>query len=267
MNHLPYLPDRLLQIRLNNVNKALSDYPIIKIGIHNGQKVVRIPTSSKYQKRKEHYVTTSKGKEYLEVFNDYKKLKEIKEQIESVLSDKMIKSDNEKEYNELPRFNGEFWNSLVPDSNPLEKRGSFHHKDIWMRSRSEVLTATSLDSLNLMYKYEPEVILFGKAYYPDFAVYIPELDFCFFIEVLGMADSDSYARRNEPKLFTYLHAGIRFHEEMLLIPGTENMFPSPESIRDDIISFINRACEKYRSSDSFFLRVSYNYSLVGEEKQ
>lgn len=85
------------------------------------------------------------------------------------------------------------------------------------RSKSEMITAQLLQSLDLEYKYEVEVHIGNHTYYVDFAVYCKETGRYFFIEHFGMMDDESYRIKTWGKISTYLTNGFREGLDILFI--------------------------------------------------
>ncbi len=85
------------------------------------------------------------------------------------------------------------------------------------RSKSEMITAQLLRSLDLDYKYEVEVHIGNHMYYVDFAVYCKETGRYFFIEHFGMMDDESYRIKTWGKISTYLTNGFREGLDILFI--------------------------------------------------
>lgn len=142
-------------------------------------------------------------------------------------------------------FNKEFYDNLTLRSEKDPIVTGYLHNDIYMRSRGELLVAEALDSLGLEYKYEPMIRIRGKICYPDFIVYLPEFNRCFFIEFLGRLDDDQYVADNSFKIGRYLQSGMTINEDILLFCGWENRMVSTESIVDDIVSLIVKYCRMY----------------------
>ena len=108
-----------------------------------------------------------------------------------------------------------------------------------------MIVAQCLDSLGLMYKYEPRIIIKGEEYYPDFIVYLPEFQRCFFIEFLGKLNDDKYISRNEFKLMDYLNSGMVINRDLLLFCGYEDSMVNADDMIDDIVALIKKYCRIY----------------------
>ena len=77
-----------------------------------------------------------------------------------------------------------------------------------VRSKSEVIIADSLFDNELMFKYEPKIVICGKILYPDFEIMHPVFKTLFWWEHLGMIDDPEYVIRNIEKFEYYRKAGI-----------------------------------------------------------
>ena len=102
-----------------------------------------------------------------------------------------------------------------------------------------------MDSLDLEYKYEPTIILNGYQVSPDFVVYLPEFDCCIIVECEGMTDEVSYVNRNGVKFAEYLYAGLVFGMTLVVLQGDRTHMPSPELMRNAVVSAINVLSSHY----------------------
>ena len=109
-----------------------------------------------------------------------------------------------KRRNEPVSMDREFFEELkkTEDSNPMEKINPIEHNGILMRSKGEALIATKLDELGLEYTYESRVYI-GRFVFPDFSVYIPEIDKVFFIEFMGALSDPKYRVNGDFKFTEY----------------------------------------------------------------
>ena len=125
------------------------------------------------------------------------------------------------------------------------KESGYRYKDMVMDSRAEMIVAQTLESLGLQYKYEPRIFINGELYYPDFIVYLPEFERCFFIEFLGQLDNEKYISRNKFKIMDYLKAGMVINRDILLFCGYEDSMVTADDMIDDISALIKKYCRIY----------------------
>ena len=110
----------------------------------------------------------------------------------------------------------------VADSNTYDKPvRSVEHRGILMRSKGEKLIAAHLDELGYEYVYEPRLSL-NKTIYPDFAVYIPEIDKVIFIEFMGAFGKDGYGYDAGERFRLLSSNGIINGRDVLYICETNN---------------------------------------------
>ena len=78
--------------------------------------------------------------------------------------------------------------------------------------------------MGIPFKYEPEVKLIGmnKPQYPDFVLYIPELDTCKFHEHYGLMNLKNYTRDIKIKCSTYTDAGLLLDQDVYFTYNTED---------------------------------------------
>lgn len=113
----------------------------------------------------------------------------------------------------------EFFNSLSNDANTkYPKNNNCFFNGIFYRSAAERDIAIFYTEMDIPFKYEPEITIFGlpKPINPDFVIYLKELDNCKIHEHLGMKNSADYLRDSKTKYNNYLGAG--------LIPGIDILF-------------------------------------------
>ncbi|MBR1797416.1 MAG: hypothetical protein IJ757_05320 [Clostridiales bacterium] len=104
-------------------------------------------------------------------------------------------------------IDGKLFNQLIQESDTGHKNNTeYYHNGIHMRSRLEIMVAEELDRLGLQYKYETEIVLNGDSYFPDFIVYLPELDEAIIIECFGMLDDLRYAYNQGSKMAVYMNS-------------------------------------------------------------
>ena len=244
MNNINRLPPAFLKARLKFVNARLEQMPNICIGTHNNQRVVR---SYKGKIKHEYQEGSKKCIELLSEYEFRNKLLLFKKQLEACLSlstdmpdidPAKIRSKYDRAY-----FEGlHTWSEYEPLVT------GYKHKDIYMRSRAEMILADVLDSLNLEYKYEPKIEINGRTYYPDFVVFLPEFNRCFFIEFLGRLNDEQYAVENGCKIGNYFRSGMVINEDLLLFCGWENRMVSSDCMVDDIVALITKFCRMYAVS-------------------
>ena len=236
------ISDEYLNLRFSYCNQILNSLPRVFCGIHRGVPVLRTRQRSKDGRFivKEVLVSSKKASAFKEIDLLRKKLSQ---EIKTLKNTKGVdpKVASRMKVARSGNMNGEFFKSLVAESNSRSFKSNYSHKGIQMRSRAELLVAEVLDELNLQYKYEPAIEFNGTVYNPDFIVYIEAIDSCFIIEVLGMTDNPDYWYKNVPKFADYARSGLLINGELLLIAGTESHIPDTDDIYNSIVGMINLA--------------------------
>ncbi len=77
-----------------------------------------------------------------------------------------------------------------------------------VRSKSEALIAGLLNSYHIPYKYEEELLLEERTYYPDFTIRRPKDGKIFYWEHFGLVEDPEYARKMDRKIAEYRQSGI-----------------------------------------------------------
>lgn len=107
---------------------------------------------------------------------------------------------------------------VVQSENPYRREDRIHisARKEKMRSRAEILVSDALIAAGLNYRYEKELVINGKRYYPDFTVSCPLFPYDIYIEYCGF-DSAEYVRRQHRKIIEYEKGGIRQGVNLLII--------------------------------------------------
>ena len=108
-------------------------------------------------------------------------------------------------------MNKEFFDSLKNDANTkYAKPHNYPFNGIYYRSAAEREIAIFYTEMGIPFKYEPEMTIMGVPgfIYPDFVIYIPELDNCKIHEHFGMKESSRYLNTTCNKYQNYTNAGL-----------------------------------------------------------
>lgn len=129
-----------------------------------------------------------------------------------------------KRRTEPQKMNRAFFDELkkTEDSNPYEKPAdAIEHNGILMRTKGEKILAEHFDFRGLEYAYEPGLWL-DSYIYPDFAIYIPEIDKVIFVEFMGAFDKPKYLYRSGEKFKDYMSHGYMLGRDVIMICETGN---------------------------------------------
>lgn len=86
---------------------------------------------------------------------------------------------------------------------------------VLVRSKSELLIASLLESKNIAYKYEARLLLNERFVYPDFTIMHPRTHDIIILEHFGMMHDDEYRTKNNLKISDYLNAGYRLGDNFI----------------------------------------------------
>ena len=183
------------KIRLRYLEKRLEKLPKGKITVRKQHGhankavwVTKFPNHSKYE-YKYYSINCEPGSSLKPLIEEssglIREVDDLKRNLEAAGLEVRIVSSI-KRRNEPVKMDRKYFEELkkTADSNPVPKTNPIEHNGILMRSKGEALIATKLDELGLEYTYESRVNI-GHNVYPDFSVYIPEIDKVFFIEFMG----------------------------------------------------------------------------------
>ena len=118
-----------------------------------------------------------------------------------------------------------FFDSLKNDANTMYPKPMLYpFNGIQYRSDIERQIAIGYTEMNVLFKYEPELWIAGmnKPIYPDFFLYIPELDTCKIHEHFGLMNFAKYTRDAKLKACTYIDAGLLIDQDVFFTYNTEN---------------------------------------------
>lgn len=94
-------------------------------------------------------------------------------------------------------------NPAFPEHRIHETKSGKH-----VRSKSEVLIADMLYDSGIDFKYEPQLMIGGKLYYPDFEILHPTLEILIWWEHLGLLDDPNYVFKSMEKTESLARGGI-----------------------------------------------------------
>ena len=143
--------------------------------------------------------------------------------IDKVIADRR-KVSSIKRRNEPVKMDRKYFLTLKEseDSNPFPKPdNSIEYDGILMRSKGEVIIAQHLDKLGIERIYEP-CVWANRYIYPDFAIYIPEIDKVILIEYMGALSDHKYLPSAGEKFKTLVSFGFVIGRDVILISETEN---------------------------------------------
>jgi hypothetical protein len=104
----------------------------------------------------------------------------------------------------------EAWMKAVVVKDPLWPEHLIHitPRGEKVRSKSEAIIASLLYTNNIPYKYEDELLIGDRSYYPDFTIRRPKDGKIFYWEHFGMIEDHNYLEAMENKLAVYRQNNI-----------------------------------------------------------
>ena len=229
-----YIPKELLALKINYCRRRLRELPNICLGNHkiNGvqTKIIKVGNHKTY-------LNSPKGQSLYAAMVERGDL-ECQLKIYEAIWDryyrtpvpvfdppKIIRSIRTPG-NENTVMNRAFFDNLKNDANTMyAKPMQYPFNGIQYRSDVERQIAIGYTEMNVMFKYEPELWLAGmkKPIYPDFFLYIPELDTCKIHEHYGLMSYVNYVRDAKLKSSTYIEAGLLLDQDVYFTYNTENL--------------------------------------------
>jgi len=93
--------------------------------------------------------------------------------------------------------------TMLPEN---KKHTTFNGLNV--RSKSETLIAGLLETYNIPFRYDAQLILDGKEFYPDFTILRPKDGEIIYWEHFGMMNDEDYANKTERKNSIYIEHGL-----------------------------------------------------------
>lgn len=228
-----YIPKELLALKINYCRKRLKELPKTSMHTHsiNGvqTRIIKLDNHKTY-------LNSSKGQELYKTMVEREDL-ECRLKVYEAIWDRYyrtpvpvfeppkivrtIRGAN----NERIVMNKEFFDSLKNDANTaFPKPMLYPFNGIQYRSDVERQIAIGYTEMNVPFKYEPELWLEGmrKPIYPDFLLYIPELETCKIHEHYGLMNFAKYVRDAKLKCSTYIDAGLLMDQDVFFTYNTED---------------------------------------------
>lgn len=119
-----------------------------------------------------------------------------------------------------------FFDSLKNDADTKHpKPTDYPFNGIYYRSAAEREIAMFYTEMGIPFKYEPEVTIkvIPTPIYPDFVIYIEELDNCKFHEHFGIKNSSNYLRITSIKYANYAGAGLVPEMDIVFTQDTNDL--------------------------------------------
>jgi len=214
------IPREYLALKINYLRQQLDLLPEVKLHVHNvsGERIKRVSFDNH-----RHNLDTPTGKD---LYDNWIKRDQIERQL------RIYEAIWEGNFKGLPlpecvphkvtrtlcidayhRVNMDkaFFDSLENDANKkYAKPKDYPFNGIYYRSSAEREIAIFYTEMGIPFKYEPAMLIkdIPTFSFPDFVLYIPELDNCKIHEHFGMKDSASYLKITKNKYFNYTNAGL-----------------------------------------------------------
>ena len=230
-----HIPRELLALRINFCRQLLKTLPEVKLSVHKvDNTMVKRVTVDNHR-----YNLDSKSGEHY--YNIYKKrdLIQRKLRIYEAIWDANFKGEPllECEPHRVKRImyidvktkvvmDREYFDSLKNDANDkYPKPLDFPFNGIYYRSAAEREIAMFYTEMGIPFKYEPEITIKGlpTPFYPDFIIYIEELDNCKIHEHFGIKNSSNYLRITAIKYANYADAGLVPELDILFTHDTTDL--------------------------------------------
>ena len=229
-----YIPKELLALRINYCKKQLLLLPNASVRTHviNGTKAFRIVYGNH-----RYLLDSPRGKELFNTITEREQLERQLAVCEAIWNAhytspppvfdppkivRMLKTPD----NTSTVMNKVFFDSLKNDANTMYPKPMLYpFNGIQYRSDVERQIAIVYTEIGVPFKYEPELWIAGmnRPVYPDFVLYIPELDTCKIHEHYGMMNVAKYVRDAKIKSNSYIDAGLLLDQDVFFTYNTEDL--------------------------------------------
>lgn len=228
-----YIPKELLALKINYCRKRLRELPNTSLHSHTIRgvqtQIIRVD-SHKYN------LNFPKGQEFYKIIAEREEL-ECRLKIYEAIWDRYYRTpvpafdpprivrSLRTANNASTVMNKAFFDSLKNDANTMYPKPMLYpFNGIQYRSDVERQIAIGYTEMNMPFKYEAELWLAGmnKPIYPDFILYIPELDTCKIHEHYGLMNFAKYVRDAKLKSSTYIEARLLLDQDVFFTYNTED---------------------------------------------
>ena len=217
----PYIPREYLALKINYLRSILSDAPEIKVitrkrgdkteqrCIVNGHSYIATGKIGRPLFKKSAFIAKSRKElDLLTALWNTSFVQEVPDDIRPINSERILNPGNPSL---RIRMDWDFFKSLKNDSNSAHpETKKYPYNGIYYRSRAEARIAKFYTEHNIPFKYEPEIYLDGysRPVYPDFVIFIKELNCCKFHEHLGLLQFDKYKKDVQFKFTAFTNSGL-----------------------------------------------------------
>ena len=228
-----FLSEEQAKLRIDYLNKQIDSLPeghlyerTSRGKTYSAIWIKSYPKNSKYSHR--YFSTTrSPGKDLAELALKRAKLVD---EVNTLLMQIGINRETRRRISVVARrgepvkMDYEFFCKLkkTEDTNTYPKpKKCYEYKGILFRSKSEQVIAEYLDKMGYPYSYESRLTMGNKTVYPDFSVYIPEIDKVIFIEFMGRMDDRDYILDAGERFKFYGYRGFMVGRDVIFICETD----------------------------------------------
>ena len=228
-----YIPKELLALKINYCKKRLRELPMVYVAKEKIRRIQVVRIKSENHRYKQ---DSAKGQKLYEAMlerEDLERQLKIYEAIwdyyyrtpPPVYDPPKIAMTLITSTKETLVMDKAFFDSLKNDANTnYPKPMIYSFNGIQYRSTFEKEAAMYYTEMDIPFKYEPELYLYGakKPQFPDFVLYIPELDTCKIHEHLGLMNYLSYSRELKFKCSTFIDAGLLLDQDVFFTYSDED---------------------------------------------
>ena len=228
-----YIPKELLALKINYCKRRLRELPKVSVAKEKirGLQVVRLKSENHrfkqdsvkgqklYEAMLEREGIEQQLKIYEAIWNRYYRTPPPVYDPPKIV--RALRTSTDEQF----VMNKAFFDSLKNDANTNYPKPMIHSfNGIQYRSAAEKEIAIYYTEMDIPFKYEPELFLSGskKPQYPDFVLYIPELDTCKIHEHLGLINYSSYSRELKLKCSTFIDSGLTIDQDVFFTYSNED---------------------------------------------
>lgn len=228
-----YIPKELLALKINYCRKRLRELPKFSVCNHrihgNQTRIIRVDSHKiilNSPKGQELYKAMAEREDLVFRLKVYEAIwdRYYKTPVPVFDPPKIVRTIRGAN-NERIVMNKAFFDSLKNDANTAYPKPMLYpFNGIQYRSDVERQIAIGYTAMKIPFKYEPELWLAGmkKPIFPDFLLYIPELETCKIHEHYGLMNFAKYVRDAKLKSCTYIDAGLHIDQDVFFTYNTED---------------------------------------------
>ena len=253
---------KVLELRISYLRYKISKLPRGWLGTYKNIPVVVlsfIPDNPaiKGRNQKRYRLSSKNGIYYKEKLHE-RAIAETK--LQELMTEWRMSYIGEPETIEFPLKRNRFCGILTkqfmeanPNQNSYENKNPQFYKGQTFRSKNELLSIQTIESMGFMWKTEIKIQVGKFVFYPDVVFYVDYIDKPIALELDGMMDKDDYYEHAEDRRAKYIKAGMVENKDVIFFRLNNEYDFNVEDLRTLILAAIERNVADILSNTNFYV--------------